>query len=81
VRVSLSFVLPVVRTFFLCDFFGAYHIFSGQDWAEGKGELATCPRADSGREPDKMYAAIVQAGRMRVRQNKKDNMYAGRVSG
>jgi len=37
-----------------------FYIFSGKAWAEGKGVLATCRhRADSGRETDKMYAAIV----------------------
>jgi len=36
-----------------CNFLGAHHIFLGQAWAEGKGELATCRhRADSGQETD-----------------------------
>ena len=38
-RVWLSFVLSFVRILFLCDFFGAHHIFLGQAGAEGKGEL------------------------------------------
>ena len=40
-----------VRFLFRCDFFGVYHIFLGQAWAEGKGEPAVCPPgADSGQE-------------------------------
>jgi len=40
-----SFVFSLVahaRFPFFCNFLGTYHIFSGQAWAEGKGELATC---------------------------------------
>jgi len=45
-RILLFFLLS-----FLCNFSVAYHIFLGQPWAEGKGELATCHlRADCGRE-------------------------------
>ena len=45
----------------LCHFLNAHHIFLGQAWAEGKGELATCRHCvDSGRENRSgMYAAIV----------------------
>ena len=50
-RATISFVFPSLRTLFLCDSLGAYHIFLGQAWAEGNGELATCRhRADSGWE-------------------------------
>jgi hypothetical protein len=48
----ISFVIPWCALSFL-----------GQAFAEGKGELATSRlRADSGREPVKMYAAIVYIG-------------------
>ena len=55
-RVTPLFVL-LFGLFSFCDFFGAHHIFLGQAWAEGRGELATRRHlADSGREPVKVYA-------------------------
>jgi len=46
----ISFVIPLV-----------FRIFLGKAWAEGKGELATCPppRGQRMGKMDKMYAAIV----------------------
>ena len=52
----LSFVFSFVfhaRSPFRCSFLGAHHIFLGQAWAEGGGELATSRYcADSGQETD-----------------------------
>ena len=46
-RDTISFFsLYFGRIPFLCDFIGAHHIFLGQAWAEGRGELATCRAAD-----------------------------------
>jgi hypothetical protein len=65
VRLSLcSSPLSFPYCYFLCHFFGALAIFLGQAWVEGKGELATCRlRADNGRAPGKMSAAIVYIGK------------------
>jgi len=61
-KAALSFV------HFLCSSRVISHIFLGQAWAEGKGEIATCRhRADSGQENgqnmrrhslDRLYASI-----------------------
>jgi hypothetical protein len=52
VVLCLSFVISFVISFFT--------IFMGQARADGEGKLATSrPRADSGGEKVKMYAAIV----------------------
>jgi len=46
-HLSFPFVFPFLS---LCHFLDARHTSLGQAWAEGKGELATCPRADRERE-------------------------------
>jgi len=53
--------------YFLCDFPWCASTFSQvRPGRTAKGELATCRhRADSGREPVKMYAAIAYTGSMR----------------
>jgi len=44
---------PYIPTSFLCYFLGAYHIFLGKTWAEGKGVFASSRRcADRGQELD-----------------------------
>ena len=47
-----SFTALAVGAFILlCHLLVAHHIFVGQAWAEGKGELVTCHRrTDSGRD-------------------------------
>ena len=56
------------------NFLVAPHIFLGQAWTEGKGELATCRHcADSGLDTDCIYPRHDLIGRMRVinKQKKK----------
>ena len=49
-------------------------------WAEGKGERAKCfPRADSGQELVKMYAARLNASMINKQKNKKSWFSALRV--
>ena len=47
-----SFLCPLLGSFLAATIsFVSFHIFLGQAWAEGKGELATCRhRVDSRRE-------------------------------
>ena len=67
------------RFSFLCNSLGAHHIFVGQAWAEGKGDLATSrQRADSEQETDCTYSRHDLIGRTRVmNKQKKKNSVVG----
>jgi hypothetical protein len=79
---SLGAVFLCLSSGFLCYplgyFLGAFYHFSGQAWAEGKGELATSRlRADSGQETDGVYLAMIYIDRRRTMTKKKDREPAG----